>query len=151
MEPMNKREIKSFLRSAKESADGDYLSLSDDGTAISSHVLLGSFLSLDPCGKYHHILSPNGITTRCERFWENLEDCANELNAWTETGEGNALDIFLVWPYAEDLEQLTIHDREMALYTDVWTDPNGRVFAYDAYGELREYLNIYDYTIGEPK
>ena len=59
---------------------------------------LGSFLSLDPCGKYHHILSPNNITRTCEKFWENLNRAAEELGGWIESGEGDPLDTYYCFP-----------------------------------------------------
>jgi len=62
---------------------------------------LGSFMSLDPCGRYHHIFSPNGATSKCERFWNNLEECAGELGGWIEGGEGDPTDIFFCMPYNE--------------------------------------------------
>ena len=55
---------------------------------------LGSFLSLDPCGRYHHVLSPNNVTRTCEKFWENLNTAAEDLGGWIESGEGDPLDIF---------------------------------------------------------
>lgn len=56
---------------------------------------LGTYMSLDPCGKYHHFLSPNGITKRCENFWDNIEKACNKLNLWIEEGESDPCDIFL--------------------------------------------------------
>jgi len=61
-------------------------------------IYLGSFTDLDPCGRFHHILSPNGITKRCIRFWDNLEECAQELGCWIEAGEWDGTDIFLCRP-----------------------------------------------------
>lgn len=36
-------------------------------------VFVGTVFALDPCGRYHHMLSPNGVTRRCEQFWESLD------------------------------------------------------------------------------
>jgi hypothetical protein len=56
---------------------------------------LGSFMSLDPCGKYHHILSPNGATQECVDFWDTLNELAEEKGMWIEGGEGDPTDIYL--------------------------------------------------------
>jgi hypothetical protein len=56
---------------------------------------LGSFMDLDPCGRFHCTISPNGITKRCERYWDNMESVASELGCWIEPGEGDPTDIFL--------------------------------------------------------
>ncbi len=89
---MNKREIKQMLKSfIPDMIETE--SFMDDDKYLS--VYIGSFMSLDPCGRYHHILSPNGITSRCERFWDNMDECASELNCWIESGEGDPTDIFL--------------------------------------------------------
>ena len=55
---------------------------------------LGSYMSLDPCGKYHHILSINGASRSCEMFWDNLNKAADDLNGWIEGGEGDPTDVF---------------------------------------------------------
>ena len=92
---MTKKEIKKGLEDLRDNwkftevetyseYDDNYLSL-----------YLGSFMSLDPCGRYHHTLSPNGATKTCERYWENLESAAEELGMWIESGEGDPTDIYL--------------------------------------------------------
>lgn len=58
-------------------------------------IYLGSFLSLDPCGKYHHLLSLNGIKKSCENFWERFNECAESLNCWISSSEGDELDVLL--------------------------------------------------------
>ena len=68
--------------------------LEDQGDGKLS-TYLGTVQTLDPCGRYHHVLSPNGATTECERFWANLEAAAASLNAWTEAGDSDGCDIFL--------------------------------------------------------
>jgi hypothetical protein len=91
---MTKREIKKALKGIIE--DDDFEECEDyDGNKLKS-CYLGSFMSLDPCGRYHHILSPNGITAKCVRFWDNLEKCAEELDGWIESGEGDPTDIYFV-------------------------------------------------------
>ncbi|MBW1953645.1 MAG: hypothetical protein JRI66_11280 [Deltaproteobacteria bacterium] len=55
---------------------------------------IGSYMSLDPCGRYHHVLSPNGASARCERYWEALERAAEKLGGWIESGEGDPTDIY---------------------------------------------------------
>lgn len=69
-----------------------------DGDETYRSIYLGSFLSLDPCGKYHHVLSPNGVTEDCEEYWENLEKAATELGGWIQSGEGDPLDTFFCLP-----------------------------------------------------
>lgn len=61
-------------------------------------IYLGTVFSLDPCGKYHHALSPNGATEDCETYWETLEEAANELGGWIESGEGDPCDQFFCLP-----------------------------------------------------
>jgi hypothetical protein len=56
---------------------------------------LGSYMSLDPCGKFHHFLSPNGIQKKCERYWDNMEKACNNLDIWLESGEGDGCDVYL--------------------------------------------------------
>ena len=65
----------------------------DEGQYLSN--FLGTYMSLDPCGKYHHFLSPNGVQKRCVRFWENMEKSANELDMWLQSGESDPCDLFL--------------------------------------------------------
>ena len=60
---------------------------------------IGSFMSLDPCGRYHHAISPNGLSQRCERYWEALEKAAGRLGGWIESGEGDPTDIFFCLPH----------------------------------------------------
>jgi hypothetical protein len=93
---MNKREVKRYIKSIMPDMEEVENLYEDEGTYKS--IYLGSFMSLDPCGKYHHILSPNGATSRCEAFWERLERAANELNGWIETGEGDPTDIYFCMP-----------------------------------------------------
>ena len=96
---MTKREIKRALKQSIKSMeiveDWDTSDYGTENRAYYKSVYLGSFLDLDPCGRYHHVLSPNGITKRCERFWYNLEECAEELGCWLHSGEGDALDVFM--------------------------------------------------------
>jgi hypothetical protein len=96
---MTRREIKKALKTCMKkmeiTEDWDTSNYDNDKSAYYMSVYLGSFLDLDPCGRYHHVLSPNGIQKRCERFWDNLELCANELDCWIESGESDGLDIFL--------------------------------------------------------
>jgi hypothetical protein len=93
---MNKREVKRYLKSIMPEMDEVENLYEDEG--IYKSIYLGSFMSLDPCGKYHHILSPNGVTSRCEAFWQRLENAASELNGWIETGEGDPTDIYFCMP-----------------------------------------------------
>jgi hypothetical protein len=90
---MNYREIKKQLKSINDNTSNWDLINEPDGDYWSN--FLGSYMSLDPCGKYHHFLSPNGVTKKCNQFWENLDRAASELNCWIESGEGDPCDIFL--------------------------------------------------------
>lgn len=110
---MNYKEIEKELRRIKNNPKGwenKYSSEDFEPTMLNGKVLfessimeddqyqinyLGTFMSLDPCGKYHHVLSPNGITKRCENFWNNIEKACNKLGLWIEPGEGDFCDIFL--------------------------------------------------------
>ena len=68
---------------------------------------IGSYLSLDPCGRYHHILSINGLTSRCEAYWESLEKAATRLGGWIESGEGDPLDQYYCEACPEEPEPAT--------------------------------------------
>ena len=94
---MNYREIKRELKRIKNSPKNWEIVEGDEDNYNSNY--LGSYMSLDPCGKYHHFLSPNGVTAKCNRFWENLEKAANDLNMWTESGEGDPTDVYLCKSY----------------------------------------------------
>lgn len=92
---MTRREIRAELKRLAKHANWQEVESWDDPNNKYQMHYLGSYMSLDPCGKYHHIISPNGVTNRCIRFWENLESVAQELNYWIESGEGDPTDIFL--------------------------------------------------------
>lgn len=97
---MTKREIKAALKETIPSMEQGILSCGADEPY--RYTYIGSSLSLDPCGRYHHIFSPNGVTKRCERYWENLEAAASELGGWIESGEGDSLDTFFCLPSEEE-------------------------------------------------
>jgi len=61
---------------------------------ITYSTYIGSYMSLDLCGRYHHFLSPNGVTKNCEQYWESLEKVAGLLGGWIEGGEGDPTDIY---------------------------------------------------------
>ena len=65
---------------------------SDEGYYNSYYI--GSYLYLDPCGKYHHVISPNGVTQRCINYWKSLDKAANKLGGWIESSEGDPLDTY---------------------------------------------------------
>ena len=69
---------------------------SDDGDATRQErrVFLGTVFALDPCGRYHHMLSPNGYTQKCGRFWESLERQLEKRGLWLASGEGDPCDQF---------------------------------------------------------
>lgn len=97
---MTKREIKGWLKSEISEMVTVPEVTHSDGAYRS--VYLGTATELDPCGRYHHVLSPNGYTSRCGRFWENLENVAQELGGWIEAGEGDPLDTFFCLPREDD-------------------------------------------------
>ena len=66
----------------------------DCGDGRYKSCYLGSFMSLDPCGRYHHILSPNGSSNRCEAYWKALDKAAYRLGGWIGSGEGDPTDIY---------------------------------------------------------
>ena len=92
---MNKREIKKFLKDSISEMEKVENYWEDDAY---QSVYLGSVMSLDPCGRYHHILSPNRATRKCELFWERLENVAEDLGGWIESGKGDPTDIFFCMP-----------------------------------------------------
>lgn len=58
-------------------------------------VYLGSYMYLDPCGRFHHFLSPNGVTRKCEDFWDSLDRQVSRRGLSLEGGEGDPTDIFV--------------------------------------------------------
>jgi hypothetical protein len=91
---MTKKEIRTFLKGYKGLPIHEQYE--EDGEIIFFEYL-GSFMTLDPCGRYHHVLSPNGVTAKCERFWQNLHHVAYELDGWIKEGEGDPTDIYFEW------------------------------------------------------
>lgn len=55
---------------------------------------LGRYMYLDPCGRYHHIISPNGVTEQCEQFWADLEAALDKAGFVLEAGEGDPTDVY---------------------------------------------------------
>jgi hypothetical protein len=80
-----------MLKEAQKELDSVNVTTAMDGNEYLA-TYIGSYLSLDPCGRYHHILSLNGVTSRCEAYWESLEKAATRLGGWIESGEGDPLD-----------------------------------------------------------
>lgn len=68
----------------------------EDPDTESLWIYLGTVFALDPCGKYHHLISPNEITPECEAFWEDLEAALAEAGFSLQNGEGSATDVFAV-------------------------------------------------------
>ena len=66
----------------------------DSAYTVEARVYLGSSLGLDPCGRYHHMLSPNGVTSRCIAFWDSLERQVEARGMWLTCGDGDPLDQF---------------------------------------------------------
>lgn len=94
---MNRTEIRQFLEASMK----DAVEQTDDEGRTFKSIYLGSFMMLDPCGKYHHMISPNGITERCSQFWESLEKVAEELHGTISSGEGDPTDIYFEFCFSE--------------------------------------------------
>ena len=92
---MTKREIKRELKRIKETGKFEEVTSSMNEEEKYLSIYLGSFLSLDPCGRYHHTLCTNNATAKCFRYWDNLYTSAEELECWIESDEDDPLDIFL--------------------------------------------------------
>lgn len=86
------------LRAAKNNGDatvGDvFLEFDNSENHVIGRVYLGSALALDPCGRHHHVLAPNGVSNRCERFWESLERQLELRELSLSAGEGDPCDQF---------------------------------------------------------
>jgi len=102
---MTRKEIKEYLKGCKFEIQEE-----DMFREPYKSSYIGSFMSLDPCGRFHHILSPNGATVKCERFWASLESVATELGGYIEAGEGDPTDIF----FSKDLTKAEIKELELA-------------------------------------
>lgn len=97
---------KEMLRDGETERDSAHGYLySDDGFSVCARDYVGSFFTLDPCGRYHHMLSPNGITRGCEAYWEALEAEADRLGFSVEGGEGDPIDQYAV-VFVADLADL---------------------------------------------
>ena len=98
---MNQKEMEEFLKEKmKEAIEAK----DEDNGGNFKRVYIGSYMSLDPCGKYHNILSPNGIRQDCERFWESLEKVAGKFNGCISCGEGDPTDTFFEFDYMQRIE-----------------------------------------------
>ena len=108
-----KRALRGILYSGgfENTFDPDYGPDDEDEQYVSNY--LGSTFSLDPCGKYHHMLSPNGVTKTCEKFWENLSQAAEDLGGWIESGEGDACDIFFCFTKSVYDKKVKNHDTHL--------------------------------------
>jgi len=90
------KDLLAAVRAAHACDDGCELSR-EHGASDQHSEYLGSFMALDPCGRYHHVLSPNSVTSRCEQYWAMLEDAASAAGGWIGTGEGDPTDLFFMW------------------------------------------------------
>jgi len=85
-----------------ETLADDIVSLLDDGCADVVTIdgekfkvaYVGSVLYIDPCGKYHSVLT--GAPQECIDFWDDLETAVEDRDAWIECGEDDLVDLF-VW------------------------------------------------------
>ena len=74
-----------------------YMERVEDETGAYRAVYLGSAMALDPCGRYHAPMVPNGITDECVEYWEILDEAAEELGGWIQAGE-DPTDVFFCLP-----------------------------------------------------
>ena len=105
---MTKRQAERFVREARmlltavpENAEppnqyGDVAVYQDDDGNVMASLYIGSFMAVDPCGRYHHLLSPNGISRPCVSFWGAVERWSDRLGISIESGDGDPTDIFAV-------------------------------------------------------
>lgn len=58
----------------------------------------GKWMNLDPCGRYHHFLSPNGVKPECEAYWTDLDEAMDDVNfdGCVHVGDGDPTDIFII-------------------------------------------------------
>ena len=111
---MTKKQIKQGIKEILEEgySQDQIVSEPEAGGDPYVAIFVGSVMSLDPCGRYHHILSPNGVTKKCERYWNNFEACCNELNCWYECGlNGDLCDVFICY-IPENLDEIIIPEKE---------------------------------------
>lgn len=90
-----------IVRTAMTSSDY-YTGISDGADSPSNVQFIGTVFYLDPCGRYHHFLSPNNMSKRCERFWEALDQAATDCGSWLESGDGDPCDQYIRWPATID-------------------------------------------------
>jgi len=76
---------------------GDVYVFNDDDGNVMASLYVGSYMNLDPCGRYHHHgLSPNRITGACVRFWSAVDFWAEKLGLMILAGDGDPTDILAV-------------------------------------------------------
>lgn len=108
MKTMNQKEMKEWLESLMPKAVVEIVNIYSENSSIKcKSVYLGSYMSLDPCGKYHHMLSPNNITDMCEDFWSNIIKIAQELNGDIVFGESDSTDVYFQYNFEEIIENET--------------------------------------------
>jgi hypothetical protein len=61
----------------------------DNTDNVLASMYLGTTMGLDPCGRLHHMLSPNGVTDECVTFWEDLESELEERGLFLFGDEGD--------------------------------------------------------------
>ena len=89
------KQLKDIPEDSLEGEHGDVYVYEEDNMFF-ARIYLGSVFSLDPCGRYHHFLSPNGVTKRCEAFWESLDHQLEKRKLSLVSGEGDPCDCFIV-------------------------------------------------------
>lgn len=95
---MEKEELEIELKKLIPKMD---ITENEEGSMMKS-IYLGSYMNLDPCGKYHHCLSTNEVTDECSKYWENLNEVAENLGGYINTGEGDPTDIYFEMPHDEE-------------------------------------------------
>jgi hypothetical protein len=71
-------------------------------------VYYGNILGINPSGKYYTCWTTNQTEEDVNEdslTWETIEEKLSELNLWVESGEGDALDIFICGNIEEDIKE----------------------------------------------
>ena len=108
---------------AKGKIEGQEWGPADDGDENRQErtLFLGTVFALDPCGRYHHMLSPNGYTNKCGRYWESLERQLEKRGMWLTSGEGDPCDQFA--GQSRDVDPDEVRERRIAGLREM-TDDN---------------------------
>lgn len=95
-------EIANLMKFLDEAADyAVIIDVDEYSGTITKSVYLGTFMALDPCGRYHHTIAPNLVTQNCLDYWENLDAAADRLDGYISSGEGDPCDIYFTYTQEE--------------------------------------------------